>query len=516
MKLSSTRIIILTILFLGLIYRLYISSNGNFIFNMDNARDMVDVREMVILHHPRLIGQTTSIDGVFYGPAWYYILAIPFILSGGNPYGSIIMEIILWAVGGYFLLFLSQKFYGWIATLVVACFWIASNFILLGSQYAFNPNPILFLTPLFIFLLWKYIETGKSLFNLGSWFLSGLFLHFEVTVGLFMPIVIVLSILLTKKKLLTQKQFYFGILIFLLTLLPQIIFELRHSFFMTKSLFIYHSGSHGEVDTTPVIRVMTLWKSYYDTLLPTLMNFKFFTNLFLLLLIGFSFFSLKVKKNFDKITIISLLLILIPLICLIPLKVDIMRWYLNGAMVASLLLVGWVIKEIGPPSPRFRRVKKIISLSILIVVFTFTVNNMKEYILAAKNGDPGNSIFRNEIAAVDYTYQKAAGKNFKAYVYMPSVLDYPYQYLFWWRGLNKYDYLPEDYAYLPGKPQYIKQKEKLITGSNPPDSGLIFLIKEPDRADLRDLWENSFKNLELLNTEKIGSITIETRREKSP
>ena len=96
--------IILIVLFIGVIYKLALTWDGNFLFHMDSARDMVDVREMVILRKPRLTGPSTAIDGLFNGPAWYYFLAVPFIISGGNPYASIVMQIIMWVVGGIFLL----------------------------------------------------------------------------------------------------------------------------------------------------------------------------------------------------------------------------------------------------------------------------------------------------------------------------------------------------------------------------------------------------------------------------
>src|SRR3990172_1185469 len=106
--------IIIFILIAGLFYRLIMTSNGNFLFNMDNARDMVDVREMVVLGKLRLTGPTSAIEGLFNGPAWYYLLAILFIFSGGDPYASVIMEIILWAVGGFFLLKLVSRWSIWL------------------------------------------------------------------------------------------------------------------------------------------------------------------------------------------------------------------------------------------------------------------------------------------------------------------------------------------------------------------------------------------------------------------
>src|ERR1700730_13842609 len=59
--------LILGLLVFGLIYHILLTWGGNFIFHIDSARDMLDVREMVVLHHPRLIGPTAGIDGLFSG-----------------------------------------------------------------------------------------------------------------------------------------------------------------------------------------------------------------------------------------------------------------------------------------------------------------------------------------------------------------------------------------------------------------------------------------------------------------
>ena len=76
-------------LLLGVVFKLYVTSNENIIFHMDSARDYVDVREMVELGKLRLIGPTSAIDGFFNGPGWYYLLAIPYILFDGDPYGGV-------------------------------------------------------------------------------------------------------------------------------------------------------------------------------------------------------------------------------------------------------------------------------------------------------------------------------------------------------------------------------------------------------------------------------------------
>ena len=64
------------------------------------------------------------------------------------------MEIGLWVVGGFFLLKLVAKWNWWLIFPVGALL-VAADYIVLTNLYAFNPNPVTLLTPLFIF--WQRI-----------------------------------------------------------------------------------------------------------------------------------------------------------------------------------------------------------------------------------------------------------------------------------------------------------------------------------------------------------------------
>src|SRR3989344_3043903 len=270
--------LIIFILIIGVIYRLFLTSNNNFLFNMDNARDMVDVREMVVLGKLRLTGPTSAIEGLFNGPAWYYLLVVPFIISGGNPYGAIIMEIFLWAVGGFFLLKLVGRWSKWLIV-PIGLLWVASNYVVLTNLYAFNPNPVILLTPLFIYLLVEYIEKNKGYFIILTWFLAGLFFNFEMNFGIFTPIIILTSVILTKKTyLLKQKWFWMGAGVFIFTLLPQIIFDLRHEFLMSKAI-LKHLGESGSLNI--LTRFQIILSSFIDSFSATMMNHKLFTGIIL-------------------------------------------------------------------------------------------------------------------------------------------------------------------------------------------------------------------------------------------
>ncbi len=503
---------ILFILLLGIVYKLIMVSNGNFLFHIDSARDWVDVREMVVLKKPRLIGAGTAIEGVFNGPAWYYILAIPFIVSGGDPFAPLVLQIIFWAVGGYFLLKIVSGWSKWL-TFPIGFLWIASNYIGLSTVYIFSPNPITLLTPLFIYFLSQYLKTNKTVFAILTFLLGGIFLNLEMNFAVFIPLIIFFSFVIFKKELpLKKASFWIGLLFYLLYLLPQVIFELRHGFLISKSLMAHLQREVKPFDVSYRLQVVT--SSFFDTFVPTILNRK-------LLAVLISAFSIPVFLKFfkdikkDAAVVVSLCYIFVPFLGFLILPVTVNPWHLGGPMAASVILAGFTLKKLWD----FNWAGKVISLILAVSIFSFSLFNIFKFFLYDRNTPNMNpSAYKNEIAAIDYVYKYAKGQNFKVYAYLPSVYDYPYQYLIWWYGLRNFGYLPLDYAYAPNKPQIISNKQYFSqtpeSSKKRENSNLVFLIKEPDRNETRSGWEGGFVNLEFISKQMVGPIEVELKREK--
>lgn len=496
---KKINLLIIGLLTLGILYRLMLTWDGNFLFNMDNARDMVDVREMVEQSKLRLTGPTSAIEGFFNGPFWYYLLAIPYIATGGNPYGSILMEIALWAIGGFFLLKLARSFGIW-PTIVAGSLWVASDYVVLTNLYAFNPNPVILLTPLFIYLFFKYLETNKLIFSIFTFFLGGLFFNFEMNFGVFIPPIILVTLFLTKKiQYLKSKNFWVGAIFFIICLLPQVMFDLRHDFLMTNSLMNYLS--QGQTSYNFGVRLQSITLSFYNVFSATLMNHKTFTLIILALFLSLLSRFLK-EKDKNPIVLISSSLIFVPFISYLFIPVTVNAWHLGAPAAASIVLIGFLLNK-----------TKFGILIGFFIVF-FAISNIFKFFIqdfGKPSGDP--SLFKNEVKAIDYVYQKAEGNNFKVYTYLPSAYDYPYQYLFWWYGGKIYGYIPGEYVYSPNKPRYIPSQDK-FQGSKDNFSGLVFLIKEPDRIKMRQAWENDFKDMEFISKKMVGPLEIEIRMEK--
>src|SRR3990170_6140958 len=75
---------IIWILLAALPRKLIFPINGLFAFNYDQGRDFLAVSKIIWERDFILIGQTTGLPGIFYGPWWYYFLAPIFFISQGN------------------------------------------------------------------------------------------------------------------------------------------------------------------------------------------------------------------------------------------------------------------------------------------------------------------------------------------------------------------------------------------------------------------------------------------------
>ncbi len=503
----KSSILIIIILIVGVLFRLALTQNGNFLFNMDNARDFVDVREMVELGKLRLTGTNSAIEGLYSGPLWYYFLSIPYVLTSGDPYGAIVAEIVLWAIGGFFLLKLVKNFGSW-TILPIGLVWSASNYVVLANLYSFNPNPIILLTSLLIYLLVEYIKNGKPFYIISAWFLAGAFFNFEMNFGIFTPLIIFLSLILTKNtKAFKSTYFWFGLLIFIATLLPQILFDFKHQFIMSKAVIKFISENNGS-GFNLAKRIQVIWDSFFSVLSATLMNQKLLSWGVLLLSIPVykKYFSNR-KKNI--IVVVASLFILVPFIGYLIIPVTVNAWHLGAEAAASLILIAFILSGLW----EINFFGKLFSIILSILLIFYSISNITNYFFHDRgkpNIDP--SLYKNEIAVIDYVYKKANGANFKVYIYLPSVYDYPYQYLFWWYGKKAFGYVPGEYRYLPDRPQYIPSQDK-FEGIKTNFTGLVFLIKEPDRNYTRSGWEGELLNFEPVSKKMVGPIEIEVRQE---
>ena len=187
-------IFLLAIVLIGAYLRLDGDFKNSFAFTYDVGRDMLALWNIVNLHRISLIGFTTGLPGVFYGPTWYLLLLPFFVIVGGNPQGIAFSIAILGIIAICLGYLFGRKVGGDFLGLTFAALISVSSGTILNQIW--NPD----VAPLFIIclllVLYKIysdkIPKIKYFFLIG--FLLALISDLEIVFGFTLLIGIVLSI----------------------------------------------------------------------------------------------------------------------------------------------------------------------------------------------------------------------------------------------------------------------------------------------------------------------------------
>lgn len=476
--------LLLCILLVGLYLRIQGIITNSFAFTYDVGRDMLAVQNIVVYHKIPLIGQTTGLGGLFYGPWWYYILTPPFVFFGGSPQGigffMVFIGILVILTGFILGKIIEGKVLGIILALLISVSSVMVGF----SNQIWNPN----IAPLFVVLLFiclfllQRAKKRKFLLYSAVGFLLGLILDAEIVFGvLFVSGFVLVIMYVFRKKIwnLAALGIPFG---FLVILSPRIFFELRHQFVMSRSLFAMHTGDQQIFDlpgffTALPDRFMTLLGQFKDTF--GLQSDVIAISAAFCIMFIFFFFRKKLKKPELQLVLSSLIILCVFLVGSAFFARAVWGHYLVGLPVLYLFIV----------SVFFLLLYRWSKTASVIMLIIFAIISIRPIEIVTSFGKPlweGNAaVYRNQVAVIDYIYKDADGKKFNYIAYTPVVHDYTYQYLFSWYGEKKYHMIPAvnkaDVFYViiepdPGYPGRIKDwlkvrehdgkviKEKVVKG----------------------------------------------------
>ncbi len=220
----KNKLFLIICLILGFFVRTY---DFKYRFNYTHDADLAAwvVKDIVVDHHFRLIGQLTSSPGIFIG-ALYYYLQIPFFwLSGMDPVGTI------WLSVGVSLLGIASVWYvlGTYGSLIYAVSWLVAN----------TEREIVPTVPVFLWSIWFYHTLVKLWNGEKKWLyvaviLISLIWHFNLALILGAPLL--LLAILKNIKTYSPREIVLPLLLALFLNLPLLVFETRHGFVQTKSL----------------------------------------------------------------------------------------------------------------------------------------------------------------------------------------------------------------------------------------------------------------------------------------
>lgn len=452
---------------------------------------MLDIRHIVELRKPTLIGPTTSINGVFLGPFYYYFNLIPYLLSGGDPAALTYWNILWYMIAGillFFFFYKSDKLLGFFSSVI----FLMAPALFYSSRYFWSANPMPYMTIFYFVSIFNFLNkrnyVNASLIGL----ISGASMQVEAAFGvLFLPFFVLFGLI----RKVGFKYILSSIGAFFITLLPQIFFELRHGFLMSKTFLSEVSGKSqilGDKLTLDQVFLNHLQSFTQFTAGEFQIPAIFSTLLLIISIIYLGYFRDKLSKLEKNLFFLSISFILFAFIFYTLYSFPLKGWYLLGLHIPYIFLFSLFLTEIF--KQKFLKI-----LVVLFLTFSFfaTFQDQSRFIQTENFRSLDKSTLRNEIEVIDWVYAKAEGQGFKAFNYIPSVYDFPYQYLYWWHGAKKYGYHPETVSYLENVPEYIKDNEIFFTLKKPSENGNVFLIYEPDDESKERLhaWLGNFTNL---------------------
>ena len=424
--------------------------SGNFTFVFDMGRDQLWTRNMVELRRPTLIGPWGSIAGVFFGPLWFYLLSIPYLIFNGDPRAAVLLPlasnltamIIGWKV-------LRKYNHSQAADLFAVLFGVSPAIVGLSS-FAFHANLLPLVTLLFFIGLYVFHKSlfinHKSLIGLPlSALMASLAYHFEPAAGVMLTVLLGLwsigTIIIKKIKINRSliRLFVYSFIAFTIPFLPQFIFELRHDFIQTKSLMAYFQGQNhslgGELALGQRVteRITKLAGTLTHSLFPTEFTSGKWIIFIAFILLVVIFIKKKTESRYDfshfllLFTLYFLLFHYLAYTFLFP--AELKGWYLYGFPPLFILSMSLILENVKSKSKL---------LSVLVTVFTaiivFISVNPIQRLFGAKDPMPPETLGA-QMEVVDWVYKDAVAKSqpFAVYTYTPPVYDFHYEYLLWWR-----------------------------------------------------------------------------------
>lgn len=281
------------ILLIALFFRTY-KVIDRFEFAVDGDLYSWIVKDILINHHLRLIGQLTTASGIFIGAAWYYLITPFFLLTNMYPTAAIIPTTIIGilTVFSYYLVF--SKLFNIKVGLIASFLY---GVLLSNVQFDRRVVPS---TPTNLWVVWYFytiISIARGNYHilplLGI--LIGLIWHIHI--ALIPALIAVPAAFLVAKKLPTKKQLFTFLIALFITSLPLILFETRHNFQQTVSLYNnFVAKNEGATGFFKFQQVTDMLAKNINTLFLMPQSFKFTNNfLFVLLFLISALFLVKIK-----------------------------------------------------------------------------------------------------------------------------------------------------------------------------------------------------------------------------
>lgn len=462
--------------------------HNRFSFMYDNAKDSLVMLEMFQYHKPALLGPTTSLEGLYYGPAWYYI-ALPFNIIGKfHPFASVAMVLFLVGLSVYVLTKTFGKTVGFLFAVSIGA---------IGTQNtAWTPYMTVFpmIATLVLLYRMKQHKTIPLWMTAVLAFFVSLMFHVQVAYAvLFLPLV--LLVLVIENMKFTWKHWFVALCAFLFPMIPQVVFELRHNFLQSRAVIRYiqtyaDESQKIQPNARGISRVSEVALYLFDN---AKLSVSPYDNIWMA--IGILLFMCIALLRMKKIFLVRTSLLFIIGSFMFYLFLPVKPYYLVALTPVWVIVLSQCLLVISARSRSY----------ILVLFGVLSVFHLQQGIDRSKHYENSETFFvAPKMKAIETVYQMSEGKPFASYHYVPEIYDYTYQYLYLMNGYNGRQ-LPTAFSYAPDEYTYIPQKH--VT-SSPQQPSFVMLIVEKPRADwLYQQWKDRVgQNLDILETRQVNDV----------
>ncbi len=446
MKFNKPFFFILILFLISFYLRTYLIQQ-NLFFGPEQGIDFLAIKDIALNHNFTLIGSKTDVSGIFHGPAYYYLAAVPFLISQGDPVFVTTFFIFLNALTAIFIFYLGKEIKNTRLGFIAAILFTVSYQAIIFSRWPSSPPLGIPLVTLFNLFFYRFLRGSKKDLLFAA-IAFGLLNQIEFLHIVFYSVIAVALFILYFKQFKKLNKLYLAICILIAILTTAgtyILFDLRHNFLISKSLIALASGETGYgVGIFPIMQ--EIWTStvrvFMKTILPQ------YSLLSIILLLG-GLITLIVKIRKKKNTYLPLVIWLtMPIILLVIFRHAILDHFFVSLIPLFILLTALFIDAVWQKN---KFASGIILVAICLINLSVYLKNIPNNQDVFFQSTQPELRYSDQLATIDDIYKDAQKKPFSFQSYtIPYFSQQGWEYLFWYRGFRKYGYSP------------IEQKAKIL------------------------------------------------------
>lgn len=227
----------------------------------DEGRDAIIIKELLTKGDIPFIGPPTSVGNIYLGPLYYYMMAVPMGIFWLNPVAASGMVAFIGVLTVLLVYYITKSWFGKWAGNIAAFLYAISPVTVFYSRSSWNPNPAPFYTLLAMVGIYQAHKRGNYFWLILTGFSIGAAIQMHYLALILLPIFGILwiyDLYAQKTGKLNFKHFFAGtvcaILAFLVTLIPLILFDLKHDFLNYKALTqLFTNGSDVKLSLINII-----------------------------------------------------------------------------------------------------------------------------------------------------------------------------------------------------------------------------------------------------------------------